>query len=423
MRMKIEINPQKVYASIIAYMLSFLSFVTLVNGINNGIGLATEWDTYIFVAILLCMLLVGFFVLLFENLNSCVDSWILIAFFACSYLFSLIFFPQNSKYLFTALTDFFGNPVYSIFLLSLPGYLFARHLSDYSLFCCIMRRCACVVVVLSIILFFFMRDSFATQYLSFSYNMLLHLLFLVLYKPKNRRIWHNIIVVLGVFVFVVGGARGALVSFLVCCVAYILITRKKMIQNIVITMLASGGVCVFMIMKNEILAFLLPLLTKMNIDSRTIKMMLASEIMNSSGRDEIAKEVINNINIFGHGMMGDRVVCSGLYAHNLFLELMCDFGLILGSVLSLIIIVLVVVGILRKIKRNQAWILLLLSTGFLKLMLSGSFLDIEPAFYVLMGLCVNSFMENRTDDQVIKENLYNDKISPKKCVYWSFGKR
>ena len=45
-------------------------------------------------------------------------------------------------------------------------------------------------------------------------------------------------------------------------------------------------------------------------------------------------------------------------------------------------------------------------------MLSGSFLDIEPAFYILMGLCVNSFMENLTDDKVIEENLCVDKVSP-----------
>lgn len=412
MRMKIGINPQKVYAEIIAYMLSFLSLITLVNSITNEIGWGTALDSYIFIAILLGMFLIGFYFLLFENIKSRVDCLIVPVFFAFSYLSSMAWFPQNNKYLFTTLIDFLGNPLYSLFVLSLPGYLFARHLREYPLFCSIMRKYAYVVVGLSIIVFLFMRNSFATQYLSFSYNMLLHLLFLVFYKPKKGRVWHNIIVVLGVVVFTIGGARGALLSFVVCFVVYALITRKQTIRNVVILMMASGGVCLFMIMKSEILALLLSLLTKMNIDSRNISMMLASEMMNSSGRDDIAQEVIKNINIFGHGMMGDRVVCSGMYAHNLFLELIYDFGVILGSALSLMIIVVVIVGVLRKIAYNQAWIILLLSTGFFKLMLSGSFLDLEPAFYVLMGFCVNSFMENRADDKVVKKDLCAIKVSP-----------
>lgn len=408
MKLAIKINSQKVYATIIAYMVSFLPLITLVNGITGEMGGITAWDSYIFVALLLGMLLIGFVSLVHERNNLRIDCFIVLAFFVCSYLSSIVLFPQNSKYLFSDLTDFFGNPVYSIFLLSLPGYFFARHLRNYPLFCSIMRKFAYVVVGLSIIVFFFMKNSFATQYLSFSYNMLLHLLFLLFYKPKKGRVWHIAIVVLGVFVFVVGGARGALVSFIVCCVVYFLVTRRQVIQNIVITIIASGGICVFVILKNEILALLLPLLTKMNINSRTIRMMLASEMLNNSGRDEIAEEVIKNINIFGHGMMGDRVVCSGVYAHNLFLELICDFGVILGSALSFIIVVVVAVGVIRKIEHNQPWIILLLSTGFLKLMLSGSFFDFEPAFFVLMGLCANSLAENRADYEELKESLATD---------------
>lgn len=402
--MKIEIYPQKVYASIIAYMISFLPLITLVNGVTGWIGFSTSWDSYICILILLCMYIIGLYLLLFKGTRPRVDCLILLAVLVCLYLSSKVCFPENGKYLFTDLTDFFGNPLYTIFLLSLPGYFFARNLSDYTLFCNIMRKYAYVIVGLSVIVFFFMRDSFVTQYLSFSYNMLLHLLFLVFYKPQKGLVWHRIIVALGVFVFVVGGARGALASFIVCFAAYFLMTKRHMIKNIAITVTAGCGVSVFMIMKNEILALLLPLLTEMNIDSRTIKMMLASDILDSSGRDGIAEKVIDNLNILGHGMMGDRVICSGLYAHNLFLELMCDFGIILGAVLSLIIVAVIVIGVLRKVKCNQPWIILLLSTGFLKLMLSSSYLDVEPAFYILMGLCVNSFLESSAGGQIIKEN-------------------
>lgn len=410
--MRIKICSQKIYATIIAYMLSFLSLVTLINGVTNMIGWGSQWDSYVLIAILFAMYLIGFYLLMFENYKLRVDGILVFAVFVSLYLCSVLLYPQNNKYLFTTFTDFLGNPVYTIFFLSLPGYLFARNLENYSYFCAIMSRCAYIVVGLSVIVFFFMTNSFATQYLSFSYNMLLHLLFLIFFQPAKGKLWHKLITSLGAFVFVVGGARGALLSFVLCCMAYIFFTWRQTIKNTVLMIIAGCGVCIFIVMKNEMLALILPLLSKMNINSRTIKMMLAGEMLNSSGRDDIADKLLNNLNIFGHGMMGDRVICSGVYAHNLFLELIIDFGIIFGTVLSIAIITVVVGGVLRKIKQKQVWIILLLSTGFLKLMLSGSYLSLEPAFYVLMGLCVNSFMENRTNDTLIEKNICANKVSP-----------
>ena len=417
MRMSGKIRSQNVYSNILTYIISFLSFITIANGITNEIGLQTAWDSYILVAVLVISLLIGFYALLFENAELQTDILIVVIFFLCSYLMSIICFPQNNKYLFTTWSDLFGNPVYSIFVLSLPAYVFARNLRDYSLFCYTMRKSAYIVVGLSVVVFLFMKDSFATQYMSFSYNMLLHLLFLVFYKPQKNILWHNILVALGLFVFVVGGARGALVSFIICAMAYFLVTKGHTARKLIISLIVAIGAIAFIIMRNEIFTLILPWLTKMNINSRTIKMMISADILNSSGRDEIAEEVMKNINLFGHGMMGDRVVCSGVYAHNIFLELICDFGIVVGFILSLIILVILVKGIMKKIRWNHAWIILVSSTGFFKLMLSGSFLDFEPAFFVLMGFCVNSFMENKTDGEIIEENIRDDKIPTEKCSY------
>ena len=149
--------------------------------------------------------------------------------------------------------------------------------------------------------------------------------------------------------FVFGGARGALISFCVCCVAYFFVTNKQKIKNITIIIIASCSGCAILIMKNEILSLLLLLLTKMNIQSRTLRFILSAELMSSSGIDEIAQDVISNINIWGNGLMGDRVVASGLYAHNLFLEIICDFGIIVGLILSLTILVVIGVGVLKKL--------------------------------------------------------------------------
>ena len=408
--MRISINPQRVYASILAYMISFLSLMTLVNAITNELGFVTSLDSYMFVATLLGMLAIGFYSLLFEKSKSRGDCFILLASFGCAYLFSIVLFPQNSKYIFTNLSDLFGNPLYSIFVFSLPAYLFARHLKEYNLFCGILRSYAYAVVGLSVITFLFAQNSFATQYLSFSYNMLLHLLFLFFYRPKKGRVLHNILVAFGVFVFIVGGARGALLSFVICSVAYFLFERKQTLRKTTIIILGAVAVCIFLSYKNEILLRFAEVLSRMNISSRTINKIIIGEALNSSGRDEIANQLINKLNAFGYGMMGDRVICSGIYAHNLFLELLIDFGIVLGAILSVVIITIIAFGVIRKIEKNHVWVILLLSTGFLKLMLSGSYLDFEPVFYVLMGFCVNSLMENKEYVKIAQKDLCADKI-------------
>ena len=159
MTIKIEITPQKIYAKIIAYMLSFLGLITLVNSITNEIGMASEWDSYFVIGVLLVLMLIGFYFLLCERIKSRGDCLIVFAFFVFSYLSSLVWFPQNGKYLFTTMTDFFNNPVYTLFVLSVPGYLFSRQLKDYHLFFKIMIRYAYVVVVLSAIVFLFVKNQ------------------------------------------------------------------------------------------------------------------------------------------------------------------------------------------------------------------------------------------------------------------------
>ena len=160
MKLKIEINPQKVYASIIAYMISFLPLVNLVNGISSEIfKSSTSWDSYMLILIFLGMFAIGFYCLVRENVNFQIDSLIVFAVFVVTYLVSILVFSQNSRYLFTSWVDFLGNPVYVIFVLSLPGYVFARHLRDYSQFCYTMRIYAYIVVILSIVVFFFAKES------------------------------------------------------------------------------------------------------------------------------------------------------------------------------------------------------------------------------------------------------------------------
>ena len=91
--------------------------------------------------------------------------------------------------------------------------------------------------------------------------------------------------------------------------------------------------------------------------------------------------------------MSDRAANNGVYVHDLFLEIWSHYGLLVGSVFIVTLLFLVI--IMFRSKKNQLkylFISIFFSTGFVRLLLSSSYL-IEPSFYVMIGLAVRYVME------------------------------
>ncbi len=96
---------------------------------------------------------------------------------------------------------------------------------------------------------------------------------------------------------------------------------------------------------NTLLKYIGTFLHSMGISSRSIDMLLQGEFTNDNGRDLIWVTVVNAIRkggVFGYGVLGDRPFVAPIhyvgYSHNIFLELICSFGII-GVGLSLYIII------------------------------------------------------------------------------------
>lgn len=113
----------------------------------------------------------------------------------------------------------------------------------------------------------------------------------------------------------------------------------------------------------------------------------------SNGRSEIytfAVQAINNSPIIGNGIYFDRGFAA--YAHNVFLELFVDFGIIIGLLtsLSLIICSYRMLVVSKKNSDNCFTIALILIFCVIgELLFSGSYLR-EPMFWFLIGLFCNS---------------------------------
>ncbi len=388
---------QKSIAFTIAYLLSFLAILNCSNAFTNAIGVHTVLDTLLLYGALWLSLIFGIWSIL-RTFCVKLDVLGLFVFMLLSFLLTALFYPQNLVFLYTNPLDYAGNPLYLVFLYSFTGYIFARYLHDYNMLCSYLRIFSYIVVILSIWTYFFATDSDANQYMTLSYNMLLQLIFLIYNKPKRCLVIHYSIIAAGVFVVAFGGARGALLGLLVATFFLLFSKNSTLKHKTAYAILFIGVAALVFVFFEKIIAGFVNLLDMMNISSRTLQLLLGEEDLSSQIRMNIYKMGLDNIGMFGKGLFGDRVLMQGMddsYVHNLFLEILIDYGFIVGLALSVLIVVALIVGLKRATIDQWRLIVICIPTGFIALMVTGSYLNQAPSFYVLMGLCANVIMEGK----------------------------
>ena len=153
---------------------------------------------------------------------------------------------------------------------------------------------------------------------------------------------------------ILGGSRGPMLLFVTYC-GLLLIknwSRMSKIKYAVVLLLAAVG---FFLSDSA-----LELLEQIGGESRTIRMLLEGSIADDNGRDAIqntAKELIRTGGPFGWGIYGDRPALShhhfAGYPHNLFLEILTNYGWFLGGAMC----VIMVIDIARMVLfcKNRNW--------------------------------------------------------------------
>lgn len=113
----------------------------------------------------------------------------------------------------------------------------------------------------------------------------------------------------------------------------------------------------------------------------------------SNGRADIHSSLIQYVidrPMAVNGIYYDRTF-SGFYAHNLFVEILVDFGLIIGGVMCVYLVVSsvkMVMSCMRKNEQTLSVILIIMFSVIGKLLFSSSYLH-EPLFWFFIGLFYN----------------------------------
>ncbi len=234
-----------------------------------------------------------------------------------------------------------------------------------------------------------------TDNMDTSYKLLPSVMVL-LYMMFERTTPQTIIAaILGIILSLSFGTRGPLLVafvFVLLSLYFKVIYSKSWWIKAFFSLCGAGVVYVMTnyVLLTKIMQFFLYFFERLGFSVRIFEMYLDGNLIEDSGRETLAGVIINAIKerpIFGYGLMGDRVIL-GRYAHNIILELLCAFGIILGTLIVLLLVFLFVRALLKQ-RGTPAFgfLLSMICFVFIKLLLSGSFVY-DQYFYLVLGFCI-----------------------------------
>lgn len=238
-----------------------------------------------------------------------------------------------------------------------------------------------------------------------AYRIQPHVLVVGYYYLKEKHLSDLISLAVGVLSLIWFGSRGAFILTILFLVAYYVFFAEHHHKLIFYPFVACAGIT-FATFSSAIFLFIRDLLANYGIKTRIFDRIVDRTFFMSVGRTDIKEilwQAIQKKPYLGYGIAGDRPICyqvGQVYAHSLPLEILVSYGTILGGILlaSLAIIIIRAVWNSRRTLIGDFLLVLIFSSGLLKLFLSSSYL-IEYEFFLLIGLCISVIRYNKNAQQ------------------------
>ena len=206
-------------------------------------------------------------------------------------------------------------------------------------------------------------------------------------KFKEKRIFNILVFIGALFLQIWTGTRGPLLCLLLAIVIYLFVQpNKSAIKFFFILILLIAVIFMSSNLFTEIVQDISISLEQKGKSNRIVNKFLKEELFSSSGRDSIIENIVLAIEerpFLGYGLFSDRAVLNGSYCHNIFFELLINFGIVIGGVLFVFLVYWLAISLFRR-RENSALFLMLTCVGFVKLFLSSSYI-IDPMFFLLLG--------------------------------------
>lgn len=296
-------------------------------------------------------------------------------------------FPDNRIFMLPLIIPFF--------FMVLPSFIYALSIRDFVIFKNILEKSSYIVFFIgsTLSLFVFLGIASIGSYsMSLAYYILLPSIVFLNKQFERISAEYFIAFVLSLFIIVSLGSRGPIL----CVVVFIFLrtfrpSLKTSHKKIIMTSIVLGIFTVGIIFFKNIINFMYIQLLRYGFHSRTLYLFLNDGGGYLSGRDSIYQSIFAEIlknPILGIGLAGDRRITDGTYAHNIFIELISNFGLVVGFILIFLIIFLSIKSLFAKNEIKFILITMWFCLGFMPLLISGSYLT-SINFAIFLGVLIH----------------------------------
>jgi len=301
-------------------------------------------------------------------------------------MFHYLIFENNRPYI----TDM----LFPIYTMSLPCFIYALSIRDFSVFKSIMKKAGNVVFIIGFIVAVFVftgRISFEGYSMAFSNYMLLPAIVFIDDLLDKYSFKMLILFILTLIIILSVGSRGTILCLVVFAILkFFKRGGKRSYLRLIGNVCFIGSALLLLIFSDKIIMYLYSFIGGFGINSRTLRLFLSKDLY-LSGRDRIYDKVLSEISehlLFGIGIGGDRYILNGAYSHNIFIEIIANFGIFIGGIIIILIFICIIKALLQKNSLNYSIIAIWLCIGFVHFMVSNSYI-VDMRFWIFLGVLLN----------------------------------
>ena len=387
--MKLRLEKKKIDAFAVCYVI----FFTQLNLILHAFTFFSSSLTSVLYLLMRALFVTVIIWCAFNNYRRIVNALLIPMLIIVLYYITSIRLGNNFKYVSDALQE-------NLFLQCLPAYFCSYLLEDYSGLKMILKKFAYILLIggIGIVLFqiIFGSSAFQVNYLNVSYCLTVPFVYFLL-TDDWKKIYIGILIGDAILILLFGGRSAILCIAVALVYKFIFVDKNRSLWIIIIGI--SGFLLPFFY--DSILTWIVKTSSSYGISGGIQKYYNMGSIFLDSGRESIndsVRDIIGMNPYIGVGLGADRYYLGcygfqyGWYPHNLFFELMIDFGIVIGVVAFTYILIQIVRVLFGNNQCGEGDLLLkicIFTGGFIVLLFSNSYLR-SPMFFTIIAVTIKN---------------------------------
>ena len=219
------------------------------------------------------------------------------------------------------------------------------------------------------------------------YAMVIPVIVLLQFFFKKKTKLDLIVAMFSIVEILIFASRGALLPILLCVLLNLLFYEGNNWKRLVYALLFGLIVFVVFTRLETILSFLSTLLRRRSLNSYSLQRLINGSFLENKARTELFGYYINKINeklFWGWGVTGGWIA-EGSGPHNMLLEIILAFGVVIGGLFALYVVLQFVKVLIWGQNHNEGLTTIFALYSIVLLFVSGNWM-LKPEVFIFLGL-------------------------------------